>query len=528
MKATNPKTKATIDQWSLASNGGIKGLISNSPNPKVFQDGDDITTSKIVNQNRQLLKRGDVVTTRSGSVYVLGVKKGTTTTTSAMSSSLLKKQQPSKQQPSKQFKPKPPTTLPSLPIDTTKNININNNNDNDTSPLFVKLPKRQQSTAKPLPPQKKQKQQQKQMQRPKQQKQQQKQQQQPKQQKRQQRQQEKEQSTINEDKVPVLENWSIDRKQRIVGMICNSPKKNEPDGKIITTQEIFTDLAFAVEGFTVFTNDGRKYKLGAPKQQVTVFPSNLAPSAEDDVVLYGIPTLADWDIIVDDDKKNSGSSSIRIIGMMKNTNDRAVPNGQIVQTGYILTNPEFLDEGFSIVTESGKTYKLGRRDKNGRRRNQTDLTSASVVRSPPVSSSSPPKATAIKTVETQRRSVTNTPSFLKNRTNNLIRLNEWSVTSTGGITGIISDSQDPNIENGETLTTSTIKTKNVRDGMTVETVNGSLYLLGTRSSRDSTTSSSMQSLVSNDDIESSDNTPVVPGLLATAGLLYLVLQNGIY
>jgi hypothetical protein len=372
--------------------------------------------------------------------------------------------------------------------------------------------------------------------------------------------------------IPVLDNWSMNRKDEITGIISNSPYPRERDGQTITTKECATDPAFVVEGFTVVTYDGRKYKLGTPTDTANA---------------NSTPTLADWDI--EDDNRGM----VRIVGIMQQTNDPKVPNGQEFTTDEIMTSAEFLDEGFSVVSASGATYKLGRRDRTGvRRKLALQKAAASTTSVSPTSSTSNKRpfqlpsvsAPEIKLPEVSLPEVSlpevSTPQFKKpsfsfggsnsdkkkekedaaqaaaveaavaaetpiklNRKNSggssinaattakkqksrramftrnrvsITLLDEWSMTGVGGVTGIVSNSQDPAIEDGYTLTTSKIITDDIREGQVVETMNGSMYILGTRRVSEVTTP-----------MESPD-TPIAAGLWVIAALIFVILERGMY
>lgn len=581
-----------IDQWTTATNGGISGIVKNSPNPRLFKDGESLTTSKIIS-NKNLIKEGAVVKTESGSQYTLGVKKGssaaaTTTTTSTSTST-----------PQRPIRPpfNPTNSIPSIRnwtinLDGTINGNvfggpknrngdfvqtspIRNNRDSvkegdvittitgskyqlgikKTSPfdsinvkksetkvqtkvqttttkdnntpkpksgLFQSLPKRDK-TPKPfanirVPST-----------------------------------QDKQDDPNLSNKVPVLDDWTLDRQNRLNGIISNSPFTYETDGKSVLTKSVATDSAFIVEGFTIFTDDGRSYKLGTPKKG-----REELSTTTDEVIVYGTPTLANWDI----------SDNNRIVGTMQNTNDPNIPNGQKVTTDNIITNPKFIAEGFTVVTSTGNKYKLGRRDEKSSKQEVASVTttSTSAATSTPtlenwifdeigrvtgtISNSEDNRSNGrvITTAQTTfptmllRTGVTvygdngtayklgtereqlqlqnqqsNTQQKSLNR-NNLILIDDWCMTAMGGVSGIVSNSQDPNIPNGDMLTTSKIVTEDIRDGKIVETLNGSVYILGSRSK---------SSMVSNTPIESPE-TPVGVGLWVVVALLFVILNNGMY
>ncbi|GFH61419.1 hypothetical protein CTEN210_17895 [Chaetoceros tenuissimus] len=67
------KKMPILDNWTVTVRGECKGKVSNYPDPSI-EDGEIITTSKI-NEDRGSLKEGSVVTTSSGSSYILGKKR---------------------------------------------------------------------------------------------------------------------------------------------------------------------------------------------------------------------------------------------------------------------------------------------------------------------------------------------------------------------------------------------------------------------------------------------------------------------
>lgn len=64
---------ATLDQWRITVRGEVKGKVTNYPDASI-PNGDTITTSKI-KEDRNSLVEGQIITTSSGSKYVLGAKK---------------------------------------------------------------------------------------------------------------------------------------------------------------------------------------------------------------------------------------------------------------------------------------------------------------------------------------------------------------------------------------------------------------------------------------------------------------------
>lgn len=322
-----------------------------------------------------------------------------------------------------------------------------------------------------------------------------------------------------EEVVPILNNWFVNKREQVVGIVSNSPYANEQDGKRIVTGEVATNMAFVEEGFTVLTVDDRKYKLGVPK-------GGSKKTFEDDLATNGTPTLNDWDV----------DSALKITGTILGSNNRNVPDGTTITTDQVISEFEFIDEGFTICTESGMMYKLGNR-KRGRKpaaatnafdlakislpevsvpkisvpefklggntgggsqkrqedaneRTGTMTMSGKVARIPkpsqrkgsffrlagnkkPRSSSKAPtsgtiKASSGKTV----RKIESTPSLIPT-------LEDWTVNENNQVSGIISNSID---RDGEILTTSEITTKKatLREGITVYTKSGSAYVLGKR------------------------------------------------
>jgi len=653
---------ATLDEWILASNGGISGTIKNSPDPSKLKNGKTVTTSKLMSSKFGLLD-GDEVTTVSGSQYKLGRKQGSTSSSSSSSTDSSSSSSTatnfrfntsvSKPAPT----PSPTPVVSNIPVISNWSISngrvvgLLNGKEVETSPLrgsnfFIKegstvtttsgsqyqlgQPVSKSSSTSPssITPQ---------TQKPnfngptinnwlimqdnrvsgiisgsrnanvKNGK-------------------EIETSPIvdnvnsvkegdvvttssgsqyqlgvpsdsqktmnrllfsfgggsssnkggstksNEDTVPVIDDWFVNRRERISGIISNSPFPNENDGLFVTTKEVATDFAFVVEGFTVTTTDSRMYKLGTPKKGTLRSSSTSSNSGE--VLPFGTPTLADWNL----DESRDG---FRIIGTMQNTNSYEIRNGQLVKTEKIITDPGFLDEGFSIVTVSGDTYKLGKRLKSPRAvpaftisevklrkkitpsiplsalgRNQIvagepiledwTVTSLGQVSGTITNSdtqdglvlttkrSTKPatllkpgsivysmngaayalgqkQSSSAKSSRTPRNKAFNSPTRL-----GLPLINDWSLTAFGGVTGTVSNSVNPDFNDGEILTTSKIMSDIIREGTVVETMNGSMYVLGSRRRDVSTT-----------EIESPD-TPIAEGLWAIVGILFVLLNKGMY
>ncbi len=602
----------TLRKWTINDDGTIKGIVFNSPDTKLFKNGESITTSKIM-VGRQwgkqdAIKEGDVVTTVTGSKYQLGIKKKTPL--SFASSSLLGGNNSNSNNNNSNNKKEDTRTSTTIPIYTIKDekpaqTSLASRIKNRGSSPFESLPKRD---TKPAPFAS--------------------------------RgrantntdtntdsdsddeaENETAIATTFYDKIPILDNWSLNRREELVGIISNSPYPRERDGRTVTTKEVATDAAFVVEGFTVVTFDGRKYKLGTPKRQ----PRQQVGEDVQEVVTWATPTLVDWDVVGD----SSGDDGVKIEGIMQNTNDVKIPNGEVITTEEIMTSMEFLAEGFSVVSSNGSTYKLGRRDRTGVRRRQAmakndsssssssssssgpafQLPSVSVpeiklpevsapklpeIRTPSINSvfTTPPSSSTVTTEQASASVVmptlenwtvgnlgritgtisnsaegvngqmlttgqSTTPAILfrpgvtvyaengsayklgvkgteltssdestltggrssifrRNKVN-VALLDEWSMTGAGGVTGIISNSQDPNVEDGDTVTTSKIITEDVREGRAVETMNGSVYVLGTRRKEG----------VAETPLESPE-TPIAAGLWVVIGLLFVILSQGMY
>jgi len=196
---------------------------------------------------------------------------------------------------------------------------------------------------------------------------------------------------------------------------------NERDGKFFTTDEVATNMAFVEEGFTVLTMNGRKYTLGIPK-------GGRKMDYNDEMLGYTTSTLTDWKV----------SRNKMITGSIKGS-------GTTVTTQPIISDPQFIDEGFTVVSKDGKLYKLG-------------PPKEVLEKKPSVTITTKPKAT---------------PS-------NVPILDDWSITSSNEVVGVVSNSRG---RDGETLTTSPLKTRNeLKEGATVYTKSGSVYKLGRRQS----------------------------------------------
>jgi hypothetical protein len=174
-----------------------------------------------------------------------------------------------------------------------------------------------------------------------------------------------------------------------------------------------------------------------------------------------VPTLNDW--IVNENNQVSG--------IISNSIDR---DGEVVTTSELSTRKAGLREGVTVYTISGSAYILGKR---------------------------------------QRASPTIAKSKLQSDVVVIPILNEWAVTAVGGLSGVVANCPDPDVEDGEILTTSKLlnDVSTLAPGDTVETINGSKYILGSRRP------SGVQ-------VESPE-TPVLAGLWVMALLIFVALTD---
>ena len=466
-----------INNWIVEESGSIIGNVYGSPKS---EEGEEITTSTITNVEPFTVQQGDVITTFSGSKYLLGTPQN------------------QQQQRKQKFARSISSLFSSIDMPSPSNMNIFNNDEKDTSlsstSTFQPSPPPLSSTSQPqieekskisskrgtspfdsLP---------KRTKRP------------------------KPFASIpfntnnrkNEDtKIPVLDNWMIDsRTEEINGIISNSPVLAEEDGDVVTTDVIATNLAFVVEGFTILTIDGRKYKLGTPKKQSKgvvetirkpLLDGLVGANNDDEVKPWNTPTLEYWDI----DISLEGDGGVCLVGIIQGTNDPNVPNGQLITTDEVITSEEFLDDGFSIVTATGLTYKLGKRDTVGKRRRR--VAEGGVIFGLPTTTSTKTSSNPFNedefVDETQSAAtmavatLENPFSFISNENDDNPTLEKWSVNELGQVTGIVNDSTDDECD-GQVLTTNPNKIPSLlyRPGFTVYGNNGVAYQLGTKGSSD--------------------------------------------
>eukprot|EP00557_Chaetoceros_sp_GSL56_P009448 CAMPEP_0176489636 /NCGR_PEP_ID=MMETSP0200_2-20121128/7405_1 /TAXON_ID=947934 /ORGANISM="Chaetoceros sp., Strain GSL56" /LENGTH=791 /DNA_ID=CAMNT_0017886813 /DNA_START=290 /DNA_END=2665 /DNA_ORIENTATION=+ len=324
-------------------------------------------------------------------------------------------------------------------------------------------------------------------------------------------------ATTEEEVVPVLNNWFVNKREQVVGIVSNSPYANEQDGKRIVTSEVATNMAFVEEGFTVLTVDDRKYKLGVPK-------GGSKKNYEDEMSTYITPTLNDWDV----------DSALKITGTIQGSNNRNVPDGTTVTTDQVISDFEFIDEGFTICTESGMMFKLGNRkrgrkpaaatnafelpkislpevsvpkisvpefnlggstrsDSNNKSRSKSSgtnqkrqeevsertgtMTLSGKIARMPKPKIQTTKGSFFRLAGNKKPRTSSKPSSTTSSPSIIPTLQDWTVNENNQVSGIISNSID---RDGEILTTSeiTIKKAALRQGLTVYTKSGSAYILG--------------------------------------------------
>ena len=448
-----PTATPTIDNWELTSAGEINGAVTNYTG-NVFEEGEEITTSPL--SNKRGIKDGSIVTTISGSKYKLGTKK--TVQVFQGTKPIVNKPEPVVEEVS----PVPaPSPVPAKPAFSGFNFFSNKEKDDmieeikEVADIPQKVEKKRpapfgsvgrgakKGTGRDIPP--------------------------------------------LEEAVPVIDNWFVNKREQVIGNVSNSPYVNEKDGKKIVTSEVATNMAFVEEGFTVLTMNDRKYKLGSPK-------GGSKKEYDDEMASYVTPTLLDWDV----------DATLKITGSIKESGNRNVPDGASITTDQVISDFEFIAEGFTVCTESGRMYKLGNRNK-GRKpvANSPSLPPVSLPKvsvpkaSVPQASQAGGTMTASGKVAEVAKKAPSKPLFnfggkagkaankpkkatpKKTSAPSVIpTLEEWTVNRNNEITGVVINSFD---RDGETLTTSAIlKRGGLRDGSTVYTKSGSAYILGTR------------------------------------------------
>jgi hypothetical protein len=175
-----------------------------------------------------------------------------------------------------------------------------------------------------------------------------------------------------------------------------------------------------------------------------------------------IPTLEDWTV----------NENNQVSGIISNSIDR---DGEILTTSEITTKKAALREGITVYTKSGSAYVLGKRQRAN---------------------------TLLMTRTKPQSDVVVIPV-----------LNEWAVTAVGGLSGVVTNCPDPSVEDGEILTTSKLinDVSTLAPGDTVETINGSKYILGSKRP-------------SGAQVESPE-TPVLAGLWVMALLIFVALTD---
>jgi hypothetical protein len=254
--------------------------------------------------------------------------------------------------------------------------------------------------------------------------------------------------------IPVLNEWTINNRDEIVGIISGSPYSNEKDGKKFTTAEVATNLAFVEEGFTVLTLNNRKFLLGEPK-------GGSKKDYNDEMAEYVVPTLTNWDADAD----------LRITGFVRGSKKNPkFKDGALITTDAVISDAEFIDNGFTICTESGMMYKLGKRQKGRDVSGATSIPAQPTKRglpniSLPDFSSGGDDADAIKNPMQKNKS--------QNSVTAIQSIQDWTVNRRGEIIGTLS--------NGEKIRTSELVQKDgLKQGVTVSTISGSAYKLGKR------------------------------------------------
>ncbi len=408
----------TLEDWNLSASGCIKGIITASPS-SAFTDGDLIETSKVVT-NRSSIVEGTVIETLSGSRYILGTKKdGITSTVRRFDN---------------KFEPSPPKEPPNREINPApfgiagKLVTKGADHGKGTSPPSSTKPSKKRKRPAPF-------------------------------------------GSVGKgitrgsgrdvgkpstptNSVPVLNQWIVNNRDQVTGQISGSPFPNEKDGKKFTTAEVATNMYFVQEGFTVITIDDRKFLLGEPK-------GGSKKDYIDEMVDYVTPTLNNWD--VDDD--------LKITGVVKGSKNINLPDGTLLTTDSVISDTEFIDNGFTICTQSGLMYKLGYRQRV-RKSQPTTFTSSFTVKdstsfSPFNFIRSNKETEDCGSVNIQKRSVTKFAN-IKVQT-----LEDWTINRHNELVGIV---------DGEVLTTNILEDnfQNIRSGDAVLTGNGSKYVLGTK------------------------------------------------
>jgi len=457
----------TLDSWELTPAGEINGAITNY-NGNNFEEGEEITTSPL--SNKRGIKDGSVVTTISGSKYKLGAKKsgngqGTLPnrgTRPIVNKAVVEEQAKSafggfnffgsKEEPEvieeievDPFPEPAPSPVPSFGFFSNKQKDDIIEDINEVVNLPPKVEKKRpapfgsvgrgvargvgRAVGRTAPP--------------------------------------------PVEIVPIIDNWVVNNRDQVIGIVSNSLYDDEKDGTRISTGEVATNMEFVEQGFTVLTMDDRKYKLGVPKGGKKDY--------NDEMASYITPALFDWDVDAD----------LKITGNI---------DGTFITTDKVISDFEFISDGFTVCTESGRMYKLENR-KKGRRpvanspkitlpkvsipkvSNQEKQSSGTITASGKVpEASKKARSTPFLNFGSSGGKATNKPKKVT-LTNASIpslipTLEEWTVSRTNQITGVVTNSLD---RDGETLTTSALSSKGgLREGSTVYTKSGSGYILGRR------------------------------------------------
>jgi len=230
----------------------------------------------------------------------------------------------------------------------------------------------------------------------------------------------------------------------------------------------------AVPGAFGFTNhfNSRAYKPAAAgsmfvqqqQQQANALASrNTRPrqTQPNSMLLMAVPTLDNWRI----------TTLGEVSGVVKNHPDPNIKDGELVTTSTLATARAQIQDGMTVVTSSGSKYKLGQeRGSFGKTNPNTKSKSAQSTSSIFGKWGAPSAA-----VEPKKSPFANWGASTR-----VPILDDWSVTNRGGVTGIVTKHPDPNIDNGDILTTSSIieNRNTLVQGQTVSTSSGSKYILG--------------------------------------------------
>lgn len=387
---SSSQSKITIDNWILNSRGGITGI-----NPI---NSEKVTTSEILPSDRTKIIQGATIQTTSGSSYKLGKEQtGRERINASFKGAGVVR-------PGGGIKASKTVTLPPVPKKKPPkpfaNVNLKKKRtSSSTSTGSSTKTNPTTSTATPL--------------------------------------------------IPVLDDWVLNKRtEQITGIISSSSSPSSlPDGSLVTTPELATSLAFAEEGFTVFTVDGGKYKLGTPKQVSGFFktPWNLNRNISGNqngrsggggastIKIGGPIALSDWYV----------NSRGNIVGTVRESGYPNIKVGETISTGKILSDKQYVAKGYTVVSSTGKSYYLEQPQK-------------------------------------QRKKTSN--GTLSMKLDGPITLVDWYVNSKGDVMGKVSAAGIgyPDILVGEVISTGTIASDRtyIGEGYTIVSSVGNLFCLG--------------------------------------------------